>query len=95
MMLEAVRVKLEKALQPCHLEIIDESSLHQGHQGHRPGFVTHVRITIIAEQFVGLTRLERHRRVYEILAKELAFELHALALKALTPAEAKKSESQF
>ncbi|MEI8296367.1 MAG: BolA family protein [Alphaproteobacteria bacterium] len=81
--LENLRNKLEVALQPHHLEIIDESARHQGHQGHRPGFVTHVRISITSEQFVGLSRLERHRRVHEILAEELASSLHALELKVL------------
>jgi len=87
-MLERVRVKLEEALTPQRLEVRDESSLHQGHQGHRPGFVTHIRITIVAEHFTGLTRLERHRCIYNLLATELSSELHALALTTLTPAEA-------
>lgn len=87
-MLEIMRIKLEEALMPYHLEIKDESHLHKGHQGHCPGFVTHVRITIVSERFTGLSRLERHRCIYEILTKELSSELHALALKTVTPAEA-------
>jgi BolA protein len=54
-----------------------------------------VRILVISEKFNGLSRLERHRLVYEVLAQELTSELHALALKALTPAEARENAGLY
>ena len=44
-------------------------------------------MTIVADAFAGLTRIERHRKVNDLLAGELAGALHALALKTLAPNE--------
>lgn len=69
------------------VEVKDESGLHAGHAGAIPGQVTHVRALVVTEKFEGLTRIERHRRVYGVLAEELRGTLHALSLQALTESE--------
>jgi stress-induced morphogen len=74
-----------KTLNPISLNIIDESHKHQGHRPNSPNIGTHFKITIIAECFKGMSLLQRHRMVYEILDKELKGQLHALSIKALTP----------
>jgi BolA protein len=79
--------KLAAALQPSRLQVVDESELHKGHAGHRPGGQSHFRVEIVSAAFEGQTRVARQRRVYEILADELKGGVHALALKTLTPAE--------
>jgi BolA protein len=82
-----IESKLRAALQPTRVEVIDESELHKGHAGHRPGGESHFRVEIVATAFEGQPRVARQRRVYEILANELKAGVHALALKTLTPAE--------
>lgn len=77
--------KLSGALSPNALEVIDESHLHEGHAGARPGGQSHFRVKIVAEAFVGKTLVQRHRMVNEVLAEELAGPIHALAIKASTP----------
>jgi BolA protein len=83
----AIEAKLNAALQPSRLKVVDESELHKGHAGHRPGGQSHFRVEIVSAAFEGQTRVARQRRVYEILADELKGGVHALALTTLTPAE--------
>jgi BolA protein len=77
-------------LQPTRVQVIDESALHKGHAGQRPGGQSHFRVEIVSAAFEGQPRIARQRRVYEILADELEAGVHALALKTLTPAEDSK-----
>jgi len=86
-----IRTKLEAALAPERIEIIDESARHAGHAGARPGGETHFRVEIVAAAFEGAAPLARQRRVYAILAEELRDGVHALSLATLTPAEARRS----
>jgi len=80
--------KLREAFTPESLDVIDESHLHEGHAGHRPGGETHFRIYIVSDAFEGKSRIERHRMINATLAAELAGPVHALAIKAQAPAEA-------
>jgi len=82
-----IESKLRSALQPTRLTVVDESELHRGHAGHRPGGESHFRVEIVATAFEGQSRVARQRRVYEILSDELKAGVHALAVKTLTPAE--------
>ena len=87
----AIRVKITDALAPAELEIVDESHLHAGHAGARPGGDSHFRVRITATAFAGLSRVERQRLVTGLLKAEFATGLHALSLTTLTPAEAQSS----
>ena len=80
--------KLTQALTPAHLEVIDESHLHAGHSGTRPEGETHFRFRIVASAFAGLSRLQRQRKVMELLSEELQGPVHALAMRLKTPEEA-------
>ena len=84
---ETIRAKLTAALQPAVLNIEDQSERHRGHSGYREGGETHFHVEIVSAAFDGLPRVARHRKVYEILADELAAGVHALALTTDTPAE--------
>lgn len=72
--------KLEQALSPSLLEVIDESHHHAGHSGSRPDGESHFRIRIAALALAGLSRVNQHRKVNEILAEELRERVHALAI---------------
>ncbi len=85
--IDTIRQTLQTALDPARLDIVDESDQHAGHAGAHPEGETHFRVTIVADAFAGLTRIERHRKVNDLLAGELAGALHALALKTLAPNE--------
>jgi BolA family transcriptional regulator, general stress-responsive regulator len=87
-MAERITKKLEDALSPQRLNVIDESHQHQGHGGWREGGETHFRVDIVSEAFIGKSRVERHRMVNAALAQELAERVHALAIAAKAPGEA-------
>lgn len=86
--LEAV---LRAAFEPLALEVTDDSHLHAGHAGAREG--RHFSVRIVTPRFQGLTRLARHRLVYDALARWMPRGIHALALSTLTPAEADRPSS--
>jgi BolA protein len=86
-MTDTIQRKLNAAFRPVELEVIDDSAHHTGHAGHRQGGETHFSVRIVSPVFAGLTRLERQRRVYAVLAEEMKSQIHALALTCLTPGE--------
>ncbi len=79
--------KLTQAFNPERLVIEDQSHLHAGHAGARPGGESHFRVELVSARFAGLNRVARQRLVYDALAAELAGPIHALALKTLAPGE--------
>ena len=72
-------------LAPTHLDIQDDSALHVGHAGNTGG--GHFSLTIVSEAFDGLSLLKRHRLVYEAASTLMKSDIHALSIKAFTPAE--------
>ena len=84
---DSIRVKLMASLHPIRLDIVDESHRHAGHVGARPEGESHFNVTIVSADFAGQSRVARQRAVYGILAAELKADVHALALKTLTPEE--------
>ena len=88
---DTMRDKLTAALAPSLLVIQDDSGRHAGHSGAARADgsrgETHFSIRIVSAEFAGLSRVERQRRVYDILSEELADRVHALSLTALSPAE--------
>jgi BolA protein len=88
---QRIRDKLTSALHPTRLEIRDESHRHAGHAAARPEGETHFHIEIVAAAFAGESRVARQRRVYALLAEELAGPVHALGLTTLTPDEDRKN----
>ncbi|MCP9229622.1 BolA family transcriptional regulator [Mesorhizobium sp. LMG 17147] len=87
--------KLKKAFSPERLDVINESHLHAGHHhvdsGHHATFdgagETHFRVRIVAPAFAGMSRVERHRAVNDLLAEELKSGVHALAIEPAAPGE--------
>ncbi|EKS30644.1 BolA family protein [Afipia felis] len=84
---DTIAKKLTDALHPESLSVVDESHLHEGHAGHRPGGQTHFRVHIVSRAFEGKSRVERHRMINALLADDLAGGVHALALKTQAPGE--------
>ena len=76
---------LRPALQPSLLQVIDDSHLHAGHAGAREG--RHFTVRITAERFRGLSRVARHRLIYDALQLLIPRGIHALAIEARAPGE--------
>lgn len=75
---EIITKKLQDALAPEVLTVVDDSAKHAGHV--EAGSETHFRIKVISKKFDGMTQLQRHRLVYDILDEEIKTRVHALAL---------------
>jgi len=84
---ETIEQKLTQALAPQRLKVVDDSEKHKGHAGYREGGQSHFRVEVVSAAFAGQSRVARQRRVYEILAAELAAGVHALQLTTRTPEE--------
>lgn len=83
---ETIRERLNHALAPEALEIIDESHLHAGHPGAAAGG-GHFAVAIVSASFRGRSPLERHRMVYAAVNDLMPAEIHALSIRAETPEE--------
>jgi BolA protein len=78
-----IEQRLRETLQVERLEVIDESYQHAGHAGaHASGVGTHFRVRIASPLFTGLSRVARHRLVYDSLQDFMVQGLHALAIEA-------------
>jgi BolA family transcriptional regulator, general stress-responsive regulator len=81
---EAMRLRLQELLQPTWLEVVDESMAHAGHAGSDgTGSGTHFRVRIASAAFEGLSRVARHRLVYDALRSFVEQGVHALAIETL------------
>jgi BolA protein len=76
---------LRAELIPLMLEVQDDSHLHAGHAGAREG--RHFTVRITAERFNGLSRVARHRLIYDALQLLIPRGIHALAIEARAPGE--------
>lgn len=82
-----IEQRINDALQPTHLTVIDDSHLHAGHAGAQGG-AGHYRAQIISSTFSGKNSIARHRQVYALFADMMPKEIHALSLECKTPEEA-------
>ena len=82
------KAKIEQALQeafkPIYLNVVDDSHLHAGHAGaNAAGEGSHIRVRIASPIFTGISRVQRHRLVYDALQDFIDQGLHALAIEVI------------
>ncbi|MBC7955806.1 MAG: BolA family transcriptional regulator [Cytophagales bacterium] len=82
---QEIETALRDALQPATLVITDDSDQHAGHAGAREG--RHFSVKIVSESFTDLSRLKRHRLVYDAVHSLIPRGIHALAIDARAPGE--------
>ena len=93
----AMRRKLQTALEPTVLEIVDESWQHAGHAGNPStnddgSAETHFALDVVSEKFQGMKQVARQRHVYALLEEEFNEKgLHALQMSTKTPEEYEKT----
>ena len=71
-----------QSLSPVHLELTNESHMHNV----PPGSESHFKAVVVSEHFIELARVRRHQAVYAALG-DLMQRIHALALHTYTPEE--------
>lgn len=82
-----IRRRLEIALEPVEIALIDESEKHRGHGGYNPAGESHFRLRIVSAAFTGTSRVGRQRLVYKALGDLMDARVHALTLEARAPGE--------
>jgi BolA protein len=82
--LDTLSRKLQ-TLAPLDLQWGDDSHLHAGHAGAREG--GHYRLRLVSARFSGMTRVARHRLIYDALGPLGPLGVHALQIDAKAPGE--------
>lgn len=72
--------RLQAALSPTFLEILDESEQHRGHAGYQEGGQSHFRVKIASDALLEKSRIDRHRAIHTALGRDLVGRIHALAI---------------
>ncbi len=76
--------RLQARLAPSRLEVLDQSAEHAGHAGaNAEGHGTHFKVRIASPFFTDLSRVQRHRLVYDALQDFMAQGVHALAIEVV------------
>ncbi|KPJ05992.1 BolA-like protein [Papilio machaon] len=84
----SIRNKLQTALEATHLDVINESYMHNVPKGSE----THFKVVVVSDKFDGLALIKRHRLVNDILKEELQNGVHALSIVAKTTKQWDESE---
>ncbi|MCO1335241.1 BolA/IbaG family iron-sulfur metabolism protein [Microbulbifer sp. OS29] len=80
---KTIEEKLGAEFVPLHIEVECESHMHNV----PPGSEMHFRVVLVSEAFKAVRKVQRHQKVYAVLAEEMAGPIHALALHIYTPEE--------
>jgi stress-induced morphogen len=86
----SVRTKLNEAFAPQAFELVNESANHNFSRGPEG----HFKVLIVSPVFAGVSRIQRHQKVFGLLADEMKA-IHALTIRALTPEEYAKDNTDF
>lgn len=84
--LTEMRARLEAALQPESLQIVDEGHKHVGHEGAKDGR-GHFHVIVVSDHFRGQSPIQRHRLIYQAMGSLMQSDIHALSIDAFTPEE--------
>ena len=79
--------RLNSALTPTRVELIDDSEQHRGHGGYNPAGESHFTLRIVSPAFAGKSRVERQRMIYAALGDLMRERVHALSIRASAPGE--------
>ena len=79
--------RLNSALSPTEIELIDDSEQHRGHGGYNPAGESHYSMRIESPAFAGKSRVERQRMIYAALGDLMRERVHALSIRACAPGE--------
>lgn len=79
--------RLNSALSPARIDLVDDSEQHRGHGGYNPAGESHFSLRIESPAFAGKNRVERQRMIYAALGDMMRDRVHALSIRANAPGE--------
>ena len=80
---QTIEAKLRDRFAPVHLEVINESHMHNV----PPGSESHFKVIVVSSGFEGLNRVRRQQEINGLLAEELKGPIHALSMETHTEGE--------
>ena len=86
MSITAIFTERLQALEPKHIQLVDDSARHKGHAGASEGG-GHYTLLVVSDKFAGVNAISRHRMVYSAVADLIPHVIHALSIKAFAPTE--------
>jgi BolA protein len=84
-----IKEKITAAINVVAIDVQDDSHLHVGHAGAKDG-AGHFTVTVISNEFSGMSYLSRHRKIYQAVGEMIPNEIHALVIRPNTPLEAEE-----
>lgn len=90
---ELIKTRLQEALEPTELNVIDDSHLHADHEGAKESGGGNYNIQVVSSHFAEKSAIERHRMIYVALGDAMGTDIHALSINAQTPEEAAASQT--
>ncbi len=70
---ESIRQNIEQGMPVSHLSVEGDGQ--------------HFFAVVVSAEFEGMSRVQRHQRVYQTLGDRMRQEIHALSIKTFTPQE--------
>ncbi len=89
-MQQNIENKIKASLAPRHLEVINESHMHNV----PPGSESHFKVIVVSDMFDGQSLVKRHQSMNSVLAQELKNDIHALSMRTMTSSEWDKNEGR-
>ncbi|MGC7590712.1 BolA family protein [Bisgaard Taxon 46] len=83
--------RLSQAFAPHFLQVENESYMHSSGRGTD----SHFKVVLVSDHFEGLSKVARHRKLYQFFAEDLQNGIHALALHLYTPKEWENAGQAF
>ena len=86
---QEIETLLTSAFAPTRLEVINARARHHGHLGDDGSGESHFTVEIESTAFAGVSRLQRQRMVNAALGDIPGGRVHAMAIRAFAPEDAK------
>lgn len=84
---DLIKEKLQKNMEPYILEVENQSHLHKGHAGDDGSGQTHFHVLIVSEQLADLSRVQKQRKITDLIQDLFPKGLHAISISAFSPKE--------
>ena len=78
-----IKTILEKYFNETNISVINNSSLHTGHNNFDGKGETHIFVQLNTNSELNLSRLEIHRKINSLLKEEFESGLHSLEIKII------------
>lgn len=79
--------RLNSAISPASIQLVDDSEQHRGHGGYNPSGESHFSLQIESPAFSGKNRVQRQRMIYAAIGDLMESRVHALSIRATAPGE--------